>query len=129
MLNQVNYPVTSFYMRNLANNWIPLYSYQGEFYLYSPSNWEDYSTLILTDSTIVYSSKDGCLVDLITDFGQPNYTSYNFKTVNNLHDLVNVELFIIDPERGITIWKTTHSEGVDYQLMVSPFIIRNSQLL
>jgi len=116
-------------MRNLANNWIPLYSYQGEFYLYSPSNWEDYSTLILTDSTIVYSSKDGCLVDLITDFGQPNYTSYNFKTVNNLHDLVNVELFIIDPERGITIWKTTHSEGVDYQLMVSPFIIRNSQLL
>jgi hypothetical protein len=124
MLDEVNYPTSYFYMRNLAKNWIPLHSYKGEFYLYSASNWDKYSTLVLTDSTIVYSSFDGCLVDLITQFEQKNYSTYSFKTVNNLHDVVNVELFIIDPARGIAIWKSTHSQGVEYQLMVNALHFR-----
>ena len=108
---------------DLPQDWLPVYQYQNEYFLYAPSDWGNAGKRIINDSSFVYWYMDGPFpepinsVEKIGDkfsfyikaFSAPNDTSLNYK----------LNIIEIDSKTKLSIFEFPSASGSSkYQLYV-----------
>jgi hypothetical protein len=115
-------PLKKYNITGLPKEWLPLYLYKGNYYLYSPCNTANMGMRVLTDSTLIYYSLDGPEPKPILDFKKLNANKYALKSLP-IYQFVkssNITIYIIDPEKMIAVWEDkTLPEAYRYQLYVA----------
>jgi hypothetical protein len=115
-------PLKKYNITGLPKEWLPLYLYKGNYYLYSPCNTANIGMRVLTDSTLIYYSLDGPEPKPILDFKKLNTNKYALKSLP-IYQFVkssNIIIYIIDPEKMIAVWEDkTLPEAYRYKLYVA----------
>lgn len=98
--------MTRFDTSVLPDEWLPLYQYQGNYFIYKPGEADD--KRIINDSVIVYYHHEAliCVIDKFDRISSRHYkiqTHNNYGIYSNIPD--NLDLYIIDPVNNIAVWK------------------------
>lgn len=111
---------------NLPTEWVPLYLYQGEYYLYSPSEGGFNGRRQLTPSILTCHYLDGPRPFIISSVKRLSPVVYHIKTTDAIanSDLLqapeNLYIYIVDPANEIAVWQYTDNAGKPfYKLYVS----------
>lgn len=121
---------------NLPGNWVPLYSYQGKYYLYCPCEGGFNGRRQINDSTLICNYIDGPYPFIINSTKQLSPTVYLIKTAESYSngDLIrkpkDLYIYIIDPVNEIAVWQyTTNAGKPSYTLYVSEKKARNFDMV
>ena len=89
---------------NFPIKWLPLYSYNNEYYLYAPCQWvfEKYN---ITDTLIMfYGWMDGIYGFSYNTIVQKSENHYTIQGIKNFHNK-KINIYIIDREKGIAVFE------------------------
>jgi hypothetical protein len=96
---------------DLPREYAPLHFYNGNFYVYSPSDWMSHFNNVLTDSVIIRLETDPAnFVDVIRGFERLSPASARFR-ITNYEDTRFLVIRIVDKKRGIAIWEYQDNNG------------------
>ncbi|MDD3039140.1 hypothetical protein [Bacteroides sp.] len=129
-------PLKTHNLFNLPGNWVPLYLYQGEYYLYSPSEGGLNGRRQINDSTLICNYIDGPYPYIINSVKQPSPAIYHISTLESYSntDLLrkpsDLYIYMIDPVNEIAVWQYTANDGKpSYTLYVSENKARNFNMI
>jgi hypothetical protein len=125
-------PFKKYDLGGLPQQWLPLYSYKGKYYLYSPSDFGNAGRRILTDSTIVYWSMEGPEPGPLLDFKKVTDNKYTLKAPPFYQFVKNstINIYIIDPKNRVAVWEDTAlPNDYKYGLYVPVQYARNFELV
>jgi hypothetical protein len=95
-------------LHGLPNDWLPLYLYKNDYYLYAPSDWGNAGKRIVTDSSLIYWYMDGPYAMPFQSSKKVSDRKYVF-TFNNPWDddnhLNQLIITIIDPVTKMSVWE------------------------
>lgn len=121
---------------NLPGNWVPLYLYRGEYYLYSPSEGGLNGRRQINPFTLICNYIDGPYPYIINSVKQLSPTVYHITTVESCSntDLLrkpsDLYIYMIDPVNEIAVWQYTANNGKpSYTLYVSEKKARNFNMI
>lgn len=108
---------------DLPEQWLPLYSYKAQYYLYAPCDWGNTARRILNDSTLIYWDMTGPYPVKLLDARKINKHKYHLKTFDPLPEEPRTDLItvhILDSETQLSVWefKTKQLDGSRYELMI-----------
>lgn len=107
-------------LTKIPENWIPVYSYKGDYYLYSPSDWGSAGRRIINDSTFVYWYMDGPFPVPLVDVSEVEYGKIVLEMMKLFNGKsFNEKLIIhqIDSKTGLSVFEfAEESESNKYQL-------------
>jgi hypothetical protein len=103
---------------NLPAKWIPLYSYEGDFYVYYPCDFSTNQQIHLTNKTLFF--KDFELYRYQID----SFEKENDRFIINYNGFENektkIEITIVDQKRKIAVFKyIRNNSDIDYELMIA----------
>ncbi|QXV66606.1 hypothetical protein INP83_05865 [Mucilaginibacter sp. 21P] len=102
-------PLKKYDLAGLPNEWLPVYTYRGERYLYAPADWGNADKRMITDSTIIYRGEEGPEPHVLNDFKKIGNNKYNLKAPP-FYQFVkksNINIYIIDPKTKLSVWEDT----------------------
>ena len=102
-------PLKKYDLAGLPNQWLPVDSYKGKYFLYAPSDWANVDKRTITDSTIIYRGEQGPEPYVLKDVKKLNDAKYNVKAPP-FYQFVkksNINIYIIDPATKLSVWEDT----------------------
>lgn len=93
--------------------WSPLYWFQNDYCLYSPSDWMNYTPIYMTDSAFYYLSSEPSIT-LLKTAKQIDNGHFEFNLQLDSISSFKVQVEIIDFTRGIAIWRYSDKNGKPY---------------
>ena len=105
---------------NLAEKWLPVHQYEGEYYLYYPSDKGNVGRRMINDSSFVYWGMEGPMRMALINAVSPEKGKYVLE-MKNLIKNSNEELTIyqIDAKTGLSVFAfNSELETPHYQLYV-----------
>ena len=104
---------------DLPLKWSSLFMYKDKFYVYSPSDWYTYFGFEITDSTLIRHTGEGPYPEILLSYKKVTDFKYLISTKAFFpKEKYNIEISIIDKNRGIAIWEIKSSGETYYKLMV-----------
>lgn len=104
---QSNYKISlkHFKLKGLNQKWSSIYLFNGNFCLYSPSDWMSNTGILLTDSIYytVRSADPG--LRLIINYESPSPVIHHYQTIGYQGDINYITITLIDKEKGVAIWE------------------------
>ncbi|MEP7264200.1 MAG: hypothetical protein ABI772_06875 [Bacteroidota bacterium] len=88
----------------LLLNWTPLYIYNDNYYVYSPSDWMAHFNYLVNDSAIIEYKTDGPDAMILLDYQELSSSEFLFKILSYDKVVSELRIKIIDPAKQITLW-------------------------
>ena len=102
----------------LVDMWVPLYIYNGEYYVTRPLPNKNLIGMLFTDTTLITQKIDGFGVEILLS-SVKSKNSIDFVTLSTEKEINTISIFVIDKENEIAVWKRKTKDSVVYQLFVS----------
>ena len=106
----------------ISKNWIPVYSYKNNYYLYAPSDWGNAGRRIINDSAFVYWYMDGPLPVPLTSAKKVGHGKVILEMMELFNEKPSSEkltIHQIDSKTGLSVFEfTNESEMYKYRLYV-----------
>jgi len=106
----------------LPEDWIPVYLYKDNYYLYAPSDWGNAGKRIINDSAFVYWYMDGPLPIPLTSVKKEAQNKYILEISNLSKDSLEKQeltIFQIDPKTQLSVFKFSNKTGkTQYRLYI-----------
>lgn len=106
--------------KKLNGIYLPLHKYRGKYYLYNSSACKTWKQI--ESPFLICQYQDGPYLYGITHIEQTSASSYHLQTddcINNMYNSVKaLDIYIIDEEKGIYVWKSQTEKEVCYDLYV-----------
>lgn len=104
----------------LSNNYVPLFEYEEEYYVYAPSDWGAARKKIITDSTFMFWYMDGVSPYLLESVSTINENTFELTYLafasNSLHESI-INIYLIDKEKSVFLFDYTNQASDNrYQL-------------
>ena len=108
-------------MFGLPKNWLPVHYYNGNYYLYAPSDWGNAGRRILSDSVFINWYMDGPYPQLLQSVSKEKASTYTIKYQREKDDLQTLVIHIIDPKINLAVWEYQRDDGKpsSYKLYVA----------
>lgn len=126
---QTSAPFSHFNYGKLPLKWCSLYRYQGQFYVYSPSDYIANYKVAISDSTFIAFPGE-IVVNRIQSFEQKNAKTYHFKFITFQNKKESVIIHWIDHKKGIAIFEMPGAMPQHrYEFMVQADKVKNFPLI
>ncbi|MDX2068128.1 MAG: hypothetical protein SFV55_06855 [Haliscomenobacter sp.] len=123
-------PLAKYDLGDLPRRWCLLYRYNGQFYLYSPSDYMGNENVAITDSTYNICYSDGPLTNRIIAFAKPNAATYQFKLSGYNNTQKTIRIHMVDKKRGIAVFENPAAEPKQrYRFMVQADKAKNFPMI
>ena len=103
---------------DLPQNWLPLYKYKQDYYLYAPSDWGNAGKRIINNQEFIYWYMDGPYPVPIISVDKASETRYTLTTMNPFdpnEKHAQITIHIIDPMTKMAVFEFSDR---NYQLYV-----------
>lgn len=116
---------------NLPSEWLPVYYYNGESYLYFPSERGSIGRKILLDSVYVRWGMDGPDPNPLISIDKINESEYKiiYDPYHTDLSLVEINIYIINHEKGLTIWEFVYPSRSYYQMYIPKEKAKNFDMI
>ncbi|MDP2388634.1 MAG: hypothetical protein Q8M29_19840 [Bacteroidota bacterium] len=100
-------------LQGLPKNWLPVYQYHKNYYLYAPSDWGNAGKRILSDSLLINWYMDGPYPELLQSVTKENASTFVIKYKDNEEGKEDQTLVIhiIDPKIKLAVWEYPSNDG------------------
>lgn len=123
-------PFPRYNFGSLPKQWCLLFSYKGQFCIYSPSDYISNYKVAISDSTFIDYYGDGIMASRIQSFDKKNTKTYQFKLINSQSQERALVIHWVDPKNGIAIFEKPNEEPMlRYRLMVQADKVKNFPLI
>ncbi|MFE3846932.1 hypothetical protein ACFX5D_02995 [Flavobacterium sp. LB3P45] len=104
---------------NLPTKWIPIYLYNNNYYLYRPCNLGTSSRISFSNNKIAFDGFEIYSFEIDSKIKKIENSYYKFTYKNPLKEITNVEIHIIDKQKGIAVFKfISNTNQISYDLML-----------
>ena len=104
---------------SLVGEYVPLFRYKGEYYLYRPTQW--HVKRMIMPNFVVYDYLDGLYPRGMFDFKKVGPSSFRMRVIDgNLYgetSPVDMEIYVIDEKRGIILWRELYGGGEKHDVL------------
>lgn len=107
-------------LQGLPEQWLPVFLYQNQFFLYAPCDWGNARRRIISDSAVINWYMDGPMPFPILGFHQPSATESQLRLINPFNPPQQPRTLTItelDAETGLSVW-SYDDQASEFQLYV-----------
>lgn len=118
-----------FEIKNICTNWIPLYSYKGNHYVYLPSDYGNINNFLINDSTTIQFNMDGPWGFRTLSFEKAGKDSYTIirQTYDGMVDTLLIHP--IDNIKGAAVFEFRKEGNAVFSLMLKANAVRHYPLI
>lgn len=112
---------TRYQMYGLPEHWLPLFSYKGNYYAYSPCERGFTGRRILSDSLLTYQYSDGMfpyLIDSIRELSPGHFllkTTPPFNNADIITKPLELHIYILNSENQMSVWSYKDEKSSEYR--------------
>lgn len=90
----------------LIGEYLPLFRYQGKYYLYGPTQIGCDGRRMITQSFVLYNYLDGLYPYGITHFGKISSDAFSLSTYDAAYKgRTDMRIYVIDRDKGLIVWR------------------------
>lgn len=103
-----------FSINSLKGNWSSLYILNGEFYVYSPSDWMFNKQILVADSAFYHLGSDDWSIESIQGVDTKSNGDLTFYLTGYNGESTELSIIFIDNDKNSALWHRKSSAGVDF---------------
>lgn len=107
---------------SLSKNWVPVYEYKNQFYLYAPSDWGNAGRRLINDSAFVYWYMDGPMLYPMKSLKKLDNGDHQIEIIEPYDEISSsskLTIHPIDPNTGLSVFEFGNEvDEYKYQLYV-----------
>lgn len=98
----------------IQGDWCSLYYFEGQFYVYSPSDWMFAERILITDSAFIKTCCADLDLRLIENYDVLKDGSLQFILSDYFDQKRQLNIAFIDPDHTVSMWTYRYDDGTDY---------------